>query len=260
MSTVRSGSWSCAGAIACARWPHDGPASVTTAATSAPGSAQITFLGRATDGSEVRITEQLSELALSQDSPISPAVAAGPGRAFLSFYAPGGTSDGPAPPSTGSTVSRPPPCTWCSRTERSSRRRQPISGQPVARDLRLPRAFLHEDRDSRGRPRLLRRQRVPERAGRGGIATRITFQPATALLVVPAPANPTPPQNDPDNDRPAPVTKAKSSKVAPSTGKRGLFNIPLDVGAGTGTGVVLLVILIPIWRRRAYERQTQRAA
>ncbi len=97
------------------------PADAATA-NSAPGTAVITFLGRATDGSGVRITEELSEIALSDYSPSSPAVAARRGSAYLSFYAPGGTSDKTRPASTASTVSRPPPCTCCCQTVRSSRR------------------------------------------------------------------------------------------------------------------------------------------
>jgi hypothetical protein len=97
----------------------------------------------------------------------------------------------------------------------------------------------------------------PNGPAAGGELTTIAFAPARTVLVVPAPPK-APSVRTTPTSAPAPRTKAASSKVSRShttpVGRAVGFINPLEIGAGSGAGAVILVLLIPIWRRRVYRR------
>jgi hypothetical protein len=234
--------------------------SATTSGTSTAGSAQITFLGRAKDGSEVRIREQLSEIALSNYSPSSPAVAAGRGSAYLSFYAAGGTSDDTRPAFDGidgvgtSAVHLVLPDGTVVPAQ------QPMSPQGnlllgsyyFLVPSSIKRATLEVSPGSYGAVE------YPNGVAAGGELTTIAFDSSKTVLVVPPPPHKAPPIRKTPTSTAPPRTKAASSKATRSTGKTSGGSVgfvsPLDIGVTSGAGVVILVLLIPIWRRRAYRR------
>ncbi len=232
-----------------------GTSSASAAATQAPGTAEITFVGRATDGTKVRITEQLSEIALSKVAQLIPTVAAGSGRDFLSFYAPGGMSENTDPEFDG------------------------IDGAPLsAVHLVLADGAVVPARQIAAGGNLLigtyfflvpsSTKSATLEVGPGSYLadeyfgpntsgpTTLTFEPARTLLVVPTPVNPTPVRRTtPTASSPRPSTKPRTSEpITPPIGKTVGLVSPLDLGAGTGAGVVVIVLLVPIWRRRAYRK------
>jgi len=98
----------------------------------------------------------------------------------------------------------------------------------------------------------------PGAVGNGGAITSIAFQPARTSVVVPPPAAVTvPTSTDPTTTAPviarAPATthrRVHATRRTPATG----LTTAQTVGAGTGGGIVVLVFVIPLWRRRAFRR------
>jgi hypothetical protein len=87
--------------------------------------------------------------------------------------------------------------------------------------------------------------------------TTVTFQPASLKLVVPPPYRSVPTTTQPVITQPV-AAKASPKKSRTVLGKRhttakGLTSAHA-VEAGTGGGIVVLVLFIPIWRRRAYKK------
>jgi hypothetical protein len=230
-----------------------------TATKSAPGTAQITFLGRASDGIGVRITEKLSEIALSRYSPSSPAVAASAGHAYLSFYAPGGTSDDTRPAFDGTDGVGTSAVHLVLADGAVVPAQQPMS--PLGSLLLGTYYFLVPASTKSATVEVssgsYNAVEYPNGPAAGGELTTITFAPAKTVLVVPAPSK-APPVRTTPTSAPPPRTKPASSKVSwhhtTPVGRAVGFVSPLDIGAGSGAGVVILVLLIPIWRRRAYRK------
>jgi hypothetical protein len=240
--------WFCAALVASA-------SAEATSRTNTSGTAEITFLGQATDGTHVRITEQLSDVGLSHLSPLNQATAT-PGKAFLSFYGPGGTSDNTRPAFDGiSGVD-----TSAVHLVLADHAVVPAqqSGSDLGSLLLGTYVFLVPSSTktatlgvSSGSYGAVEYQNG---TGAGGSLTTIAFEPAKTLLVVPAPIRTAPGGGTTTTTARARSSEARHTPVHKSTGSGVGFAAPLAVGAGTGGGAVLLVLLIPIWRRRAYRK------
>jgi hypothetical protein len=230
----------------------------TEAASTAntPGTAEITFLGQATDGAHVRIAEQLSDIGLSHISPIDQAAAA-PGKAFLSFYGPGGTSDNTRPAFDGISGVHTSDVHLVLADHAVVPAQQ--SGPDLGDLLLGTYVFSVPSSTKTGTLEVSSGSygAVEYRDGTaaGGSLTTIAFVPAKTLLVIPAPVHTAPGSGttttttgttSPSTARHTPAHKATGSGVG--------FSTPLAIGAGTAGSVVLIVLLIPIWRRRAYRK------
>jgi hypothetical protein len=188
------------------------PADAATAtAKGAAGTAEITFTGRASDGSSVRITEELSEIALSRYSPNSTSAAPGAGHAYLSFYAAGGTSDDTRPAFDGIDGVGTSAVHLVLRDGVVVPAQQ--SGSALGNLLlgtyyfvvpsSVKNATLGVSSDSYSAVE------YPNGPAAGGELTTITFAPARTVLVVPAPAA-----------RPPPVTTTPTSAPVPRPRRR----------------------------------------
>lgn len=209
----------------------------------------------------MRITEELSEIAISQDSPSSPSAAAGAGHAYLSFYAPGGTSDETRPAFDGIDGVGTSAVHLVLPDGAVVAAQQPTS--PLG-SLLLGTYYFFVPSSTKSATLEVSSgsysaAEYPNGPAAGGELTTITFAPARTVLVVPAPpASKAPPVRTTPTNAPAPPTKAASSKVsrhhATAVGKTLGFISPLEIGTGSGARVVILVLLVPIWRRRAFQR------
>jgi len=221
--------------------------------------AHIAFMGRATDGTAVRITEQLTDLALSSDSPVDQGVAAKPGDAFLSFYAPGGTSDSTRPAFDGISGVANSDVHLVLADHAVVAAEQPGSdpGSLLLGTYAFQIPSATKAATLEVGPGSYDAVEYPNGSASGGTLTTITFQPAKTLLVIPAPVRTVPAKRtSPTTTVPAPATKPRSSVVNPrvrrTIGSGIGFATPLALGSGSG--VVLVVLLVPIWRRRSFRR------
>ena len=226
----------------------------TTTTTTVP-SLSMPFSGTAADGTALTLTAHISDVTLSRLSLVDPTANAGPGSDFLSLDTSTDLTTGTGPTFSGVT----------GVAEEDIKVALPdgnvVTAEPPGPQLDFLRGELAFVVPASTRsatleiaPGTLNAFENPGAVATDVTFTTITFQPTTLQLVVPPPfasvpatATTEPPvrQPQPEAHRPVPAQRH-------TTAKR--FTPAETVGAGTGGGIVVLILLIPIWRRRAYRK------
>jgi hypothetical protein len=220
----------------------------------------ISFAGKATDGTTLELTAHVTEVDLSRLDESDPGTSAGgPGSEFLnlSMTTDDGAGTGPsfngfdAVPASGIQLALPGGAV--------------VPVQATGQDLGFLEgsySFVVPTSTTSGTlevtPGTVSAVEYPGAVGDGGALTHVSFQPSTAVIVVPPPPPPvTSPVTDPVTSEPVghsvpPKTQAKANPKR-HTEAKGIAPV-VTAGASAGGGLVVLVLVIPLWRRRAYRK------
>jgi hypothetical protein len=231
-------------------------ATTTTTNTTTPGTSTISFAGTATDGTAVALGVQIEDVTLSRFWPADPSASpGGPGSDYLTFEMEPDESAGTDPTfqgfngvplddislvlADGKTVPAVPPSPQLGFLDGSYAFVVPADTATATIEVAAVSVSAVESSGTTGSD-----------AG----FTQIAFQASSAPIVVPPPpvAVTVPPTTTQPTSRKTvktPLTKMALAKKATTHG-----STALPVGAGAGGGIVVLVLFIPIWRRRAYKK------
>jgi hypothetical protein len=242
-------------AMAWAAVPQVAQGATTTTTTVA--SQAISFAGTAADGTALTLGVQITDVILSRFSPGDPTASpGGPGSDFLSLDMTTDESAGTGPSFNGFDAV---PIGDISLALPDGTVADAVPPGPPVAFLEGSYSFVVPAATTDGTlevtPVTVSAVEYPGAVGPNAAMTMIAFQSARAPVVVPPPAAAVtvPTTNEPTIAPPStvPTTKVAASQRHPtSTG----LSAPEKAAAGTGGGLVVLVLVIPIWRRRAFRR------
>ena len=227
------------------------PAPTTTATTPV-----ISFAGRAADGTALELGADITDVTLSRVSPGAPGASpGGPDSDFLNLDIQTDQSAGTGPSFDGFDGV---PVGDISLVVSGGTVAPAVPPGPQLGFLEGNYSFVVPSSTSGGTLEVtgvtVSAVEYPGAVGNGGALTSIAFQPASATVVVPPPPAPvTIPTTTVPVIPQAPATKNHPVHATRRTPVDGLTTAQ-TVGAGTGGGIVVLLLVIPIWRRRAFRR------
>lgn len=229
-------------------------------ATTTTAPVAISFAGTATDGTTLELTAHVTDVDLSRLDESDPGTSAGgPGSEFLNLSMTTNDSAGTGPsfngfdavPASGIELALPGGAVV------------PVlaTGQDLG-FLEGSYSFVVPTSTTSGTlevtPGTVSAVEYPGAVGNGGALTHVSFQPSTAVIVVPpAPPPVRAPVTVPITSEP--VIRVASPKTQTEenpkrhTAANGIAPV-VTAGAGAGGGLVVLVFVIPLWRRRAYRK------
>ena len=235
--------------------PHVAQAATSTTTTTVPPVA-ISFAGTAADGTALTLGVHVTDVTLGRFSPAHPTTSpGGPGSAFLDFDMTTDESAGTGPSFNGfDTI----PIGDISIALADGTDVQAVPPGPQLGFLEGNYSFVVPADTTGGTLEVtavtVSAFEYPGEVGNGGGFTSIAFQSAAAPIVVPPPpvavTTPTTAPRIPTTER------TPSRTLASPTGHTGSpgFTTSQQVGAGAGGGLLVVVLVIPLWRRRAYRK------
>ncbi len=241
----------------CALFALPQTARAGTTTTTAPTSVPISFSGTAADGTAITLTAHITDVVLSRLAVGDPTANAGAADMdFLSLATSTDVSAGSGPTFDGING------VAVSDIDVALPDGTLVPAQPPGPQLDFLDGELWFDVPSSTRsvtlevaPGTLGALEYPGAIGTGeATLTTIVFQPSSVVLAVPPPggASPAPTTTQPPK---GPSTKASGSiRRTVLVAKRKGLPVAAKAGIGAGGGLLVIVLLIPIWRRRAFRR------